>query len=71
MSVDNVADLGIVRTASAMYSDQCHSTASKATKTANAIHRIFRTRARKFSWPVFQYYVLPIINYCSPVLSPI
>ena len=69
MSVDNIADLGIVRTASALYSDLCYSKASKAAKTA--IRRIFRTRARELLWPAFQYYVLPIINYCSPVWSPI
>ena len=69
VSVDNVADLGMVRTASAMYSDQCHPMASKAAKTANAIRRILRTRARELLWPAFQYYVLPIINYCSPVWS--
>ena len=54
-----------------MYSDQCHSIASKAAKTANAIRRIFRTRVRELLWPAFQYYVLPIINYCPPVWNPI
>ena len=49
MSVDNVDDLGIVKTASAMNSDQCQSTASKAAKTANVIRRIFCTRARELS----------------------
>ena len=54
-----------------MYSDQCHSIASKAAKTTNAIRRIFRTRVRELLWPAFQYYILPIINYCYPVWSPI
>ena len=53
VSVDNVANLGIVGTASAMYSDQCHSKASKAAKTANAIRRMFRTRTRELLWPSF------------------
>ena len=52
-STDNVAYLGIVRTASAIYSDQCHSIASKAAKTANAIRRIFHTRAIELLWPSF------------------
>ena len=52
VSVDNIADLGLVRTACAMYSDQCHSIASKAVKTANAIRRILHTRARVAYFPV-------------------
>ena len=47
VSVDHIADLRRVRSACAMYSDQCHSIASKAVKTANAISRIFRTRTRE------------------------
>ena len=75
VSVDNVADLGIVRTASAMYSDQCHSLASKAAKTVNAIRRIFRIPEQENSYGLLSsttyQYLLPIINYCSPVWSPI
>ena len=72
MSVDNFADLGIVRTASAMYSDQCHSIASKATQIADAIRRIFRTTVREFLWLVFPYYVTTgyqlLFSVCSPIL---
>ena len=54
VSVDNIAELRIVKAASAMYLDHCHCIATKAAKTANAVRRMFRTRA--LLWPAFQYY---------------
>ena len=35
--INNIADIGIVRSTSTMYSGRYHSIASKAAKTANAI----------------------------------
>ena len=70
-SVDNVSDLGIVTTTSAMYSVQYHSIASKTAKETNGIRRNFRIRVKKLFWPAFQHHVPSIVNYCLPVWNPI
>jgi hypothetical protein len=69
-TVTSFRDLGVVRSNSAAYSDQCQALCLKAGRTANAFRRAFSLGARELLWPAFQYYVLPSLMYCSSVWSP-
>jgi ribonuclease P/MRP protein subunit RPP40 len=69
-TADSITDLGVIRTTAPKYSEHCQAVALKAAKTANAICRAFRCRAKELMWPAFSIYVLPIITYCSPVWNP-
>ena len=70
-AIDTTTDLGITRTSDSAYSKHCEVVASKATKVAGAIRKIVRSRVPQLMWPAFQYYVLPIVSYCSPVWNPV
>jgi hypothetical protein len=69
-TVTSFRDLGVVRSNTAAYSEQCQALRLKAGRTANAIRRAFSLGARELLWPAFQYYVLPSLMYCSSVWSP-
>ncbi len=68
-TVTSFRDLGVVRSNTAAYSEQCQALRLKAGRTANAIRRAFSLGARELLWPAFQYYVLPSLMYCLSVES--
>ena len=68
--VNSIRDLGVIRCANHSLSEQCHAAASKATRAAFGVRRALGNGARELLWPAFQYYVLPILMYCSPAWSP-
>jgi hypothetical protein len=63
-------DLSVIVSADLTFIQQCQNVASKASKAAYAIRRVFHTRHQQLMWPAFQSYILPIVLYCSPVWSP-
>ena len=65
--VNSVTDLGVVRSTSSANTEHCQAAISKASRAAHAIHRAFSSRDRVLLWSTFQFFVLPIIMYCSPV----
>jgi hypothetical protein len=59
-TLNSFRDLGVVRSNTAAYSEQCQALRLKAGRTANAIRRAFSLGARELLWPAFQYYDPPI-----------
>jgi ribonuclease P/MRP protein subunit RPP40 len=68
--VDKCIDLGIVRNSSFTYDDHIASVISKASRAAGMIYRAFSIRSMAFLVKLFNTYVLPIVEYASPVWSP-
>lgn len=68
--VDKCIDLGIVRNSSFTYDDHIASVISKASRAAGMIYRAFSIRSVAFLVKLFNTYVLPIVEYASPVWSP-
>jgi len=68
--VDELTDLGVVRTADSTCTRQCQAVAAKATRAACAIRRAFQRKYKQLMWPAFTRYVLPIVMYCAPAWSP-
>ena len=69
--VDNsITDLGVARSTSSAYTERCQAAISKASRAAYAIHPAFSSRDIVLLWSASQFYVLPVITYCSPVWSP-
>lgn len=68
--VDEMKDLGVVRSSSGHYVGHCQAVVSKASKAAGAIRRAFQLRSPKLLWPAFQAYVTPILMYASAAWHP-
>ena len=68
--VNSITDLGVIRSTSSAYTEHCQAAISKASRAAYVIRRAFSSRDRVLLWSAFQFYVVLIIMYCSPVWSP-
>ena len=69
-SVDNMMDLGILRTADASYSNYCQAIAAKASRTAGAIRHAFRSRDRNLTWAAFPIIRFAYHNVLLPLWNP-
>ena len=69
-SVNELKDLGILRTSQRECSTHCALVASKAKRAAGALFRSFRSRDRSLLWAAFVAFVMPILNYASPAWCP-
>jgi hypothetical protein len=68
--VDNFTDLGVQRSKNGSFSGHCQSLAARASKSAGAIRRAFRSTSRELLWPAFQCYIAPMLIYCSQSWNP-
>jgi len=66
----SVRDLGVIMDPCLRFSDHCASASLKASRVANLILRIFKTRDPIVYTKAFCSYVRPILEYASPVWSP-
>jgi hypothetical protein len=67
---DKCVDLGIIRNSSFSYDDHIRSVISKASRAAGMIYRVFSLRSTAFLTNLFRTYVIPILEYVSPMWSP-
>jgi ribonuclease P/MRP protein subunit RPP40 len=63
---DKCVNLGIIRTSSFSY-DHIRSVISTASRAAGMIYRVFSLRSTVFLMNLFRTYVIPILEYVSPV----
>ena len=68
--VDKCVDLGVTRTCDCTYDEHVHMVIAKASRAAGMIFRMFSTRSMLFLANLFNAYVLPILEYASPVWNP-
>jgi Reverse transcriptase (RNA-dependent DNA polymerase) len=69
-SVDQLTDLGVLRSANASYSSHIDSIVSKGSRAAGMLYRAFSTRRAQFLVKIFKAYVRPIVEYASVVWNP-
>lgn len=71
MSPDNCGDLGIMRSHDFTYNLHIESMVSRAARCAGMMYRAFCTRDEQFMKQLFTTYVRPVLEYASPLWSPI
>ena len=69
--VDHVTDLGIIFDSRLRFNNQYSNIVAKAHRRAALILRCFKSRDPFLLFKAFKTYVIPILEYCSPVWSPV
>ena len=69
-SVDSAKDLGIIVSNSLNWHDQCNAVVNKANMKSSLIFKGFYNNAPSFLLNLYHTFVLPNLEYCSPVWSP-
>ena len=70
-NVNECTDLGILRSDTFTYSHQVKAVALKASRMVGMVMKIFSTRDATFLTKVFCAYIRPLLEYASPVWSPV
>jgi hypothetical protein len=70
-TVDQLTDLGVLRSSDYSYAPHIGSIVRKATRSAALLLRAFSTRNEEFLMRLFKAYVRPTLEYASPVWSPV
>ena len=68
---DQVKDLGVIMSSSGKFEDQIEAVVSKSRQTCGWILRVFRSRQREVMLQLFKSMVLPIVEYCCLLWSPL
>jgi hypothetical protein len=69
-NVASTPDLGVIFDSKLSFSQHCNSVANNGFKRAHMLLRCFYTRDRKLLMKLFNTFVLPVLEYNSPVWSP-
>ena len=68
-AVTNCRDLGVIISNNLKFKDHCLSIVAKAYKMTNILFRCFQTANKQALLTAYKAYVVPILEYCSPVWS--